>query len=85
MPLAQGAVIRVVSDEYLDRPTGVGAGLGTALRRIASLIGYVLLELGVAVLPLVLAGGLAMAAVGSRAPACWWWSCSPGLFLSSLS
>ena len=60
MPLAQGAVIRVVSDEYLDRPTGVGPGLGTALRRIASLIGYVLLELVVAVLPLVVAGGLAI-------------------------
>jgi hypothetical protein len=60
MPLAQGAVIRVVSDEYLDRPTGVGAGLGTALRRIASLIGYVLLELAVAILPLLIAGGLAI-------------------------
>ncbi len=60
MPLAQGAVIRVVSDEYLDRPTGVGPGLGTALRRLASLIGYVLLELVVAVLPLVVAGGLAI-------------------------
>lgn len=60
MPLAQGAVIRVVSDEYLDRPTGVGAGLGTALRRIASLIGYVLLELVVAVLPMLIGGGLAL-------------------------
>jgi hypothetical protein len=64
MPLAQGAVIRVVSDEYLDRPTGVGAGLSTAMRRIASLIGYVVLELAVAVLPLVLAGGLAIVVGG---------------------
>jgi len=54
MPLAQGAVIRVVSDDYLDRPTGVGPGLGTAMQRIRGLIGYVLLELAVAVGPAAL-------------------------------
>jgi hypothetical protein len=47
LPLAQGAVIRVVSDEYLDRPSGVGLALGTAWHRIWALIGYVLLELGI--------------------------------------
>jgi len=47
LPLAQGAVIRVVSDEYLDRPSGVGLALGTAWHRIRALIGYVLLELGI--------------------------------------
>ena len=29
LPVAQGAVIRVVSDEYLDRPSGVGLALST--------------------------------------------------------
>jgi hypothetical protein len=47
LPVAQGAVIRVVSDEYLDRPSGVGLALGTAWHRIRALIGYVLLELGI--------------------------------------
>jgi hypothetical protein len=47
LPLAQGAVIRVVSDEYLDRPSGVGLALGTAWHRIGALIGYVVLELGI--------------------------------------
>jgi hypothetical protein len=60
MPLAQGAVIRVVGDDYLDRSTSVGAGLGTALRRIWGLVGYVLLELGVGVAPLALAVVLAV-------------------------
>jgi hypothetical protein len=54
MPLAQGAVIRVVSDDYLDRPTGVGPGLGTAMGRIWALMGYVLLELGIALAPFAL-------------------------------
>jgi hypothetical protein len=47
LPLAQGAVIRVVSDEYLDRPSGVGLALGTAWHRIGALISYVVLELGI--------------------------------------
>jgi hypothetical protein len=53
LPLAQGAVIRVVSDEYLDRPTGVGPALSTVWHRIRGLIGYVLLELGIWIGPLV--------------------------------
>jgi hypothetical protein len=55
LPLAQGAVIRVVSDEYLDRPTGVGPALSTVWNRIRGLIGYVLLELGIWIGPLVCA------------------------------
>jgi hypothetical protein len=57
LPLAQGAVIRVVSDEYLDRPSGVGPALSTAWHRIGGLIGYVLLELGVWFGPLVVVAG----------------------------
>jgi hypothetical protein len=71
LPLAQGAVIRVVSDDYLDRPTGVGPGLGTALHRIGGLLGYVLLELAVWIGVFVVAGGLAilvaLAGAGSAA------------------
>jgi hypothetical protein len=68
LPLAQGAVIRVVGDDYLDRSTSVGAGLGTALHRIGGLVGYVLLELGVGVGPLAVAVALA-ALVGGDAGA----------------
>jgi hypothetical protein len=53
LPVAQGAVIRVVSDEYLDRPSGVGPALSTAWHRIRALIGYVVLELGIWIGPLV--------------------------------
>jgi hypothetical protein len=60
VPLAQGAVIRVVGDDYLDRSTSVGAGLGTALHRLGGLVGYVLLELTVALGPLVPAVALAL-------------------------
>ena len=65
MPLAQGGVIRVVSDDYLDRPTGVGPGLGTALSRIRALIGYVLLELLIGVGPIVVGFGIALLAGSS--------------------
>jgi len=62
MPLAQGGVIRVVSDDYLDRPTGVGPGLATALSRIGALVGYVLLELLIGVGPIVPGFGIALLA-----------------------
>jgi hypothetical protein len=65
MPLAQGAVIRVVSDDYLDRSTGVGPGLGTAIQRIRGLVGYVLLELAVAVGPAALIVLLALLVGGN--------------------
>jgi hypothetical protein len=55
LPLAQGAVIRVVGDEYLDRTTGVGPALSTVWHRIRGLIGYVLLELGIWIGPLAIA------------------------------
>jgi len=58
LPLAQGAVIRVVSDEYLDRPSGVGPALTTAWHRVGGLIGYVLLELGVWFGPLLVVAAL---------------------------
>jgi hypothetical protein len=74
VPIAQGAVIRVVGDDYLDRPTGVGTALGTALHRIWGLIGYVLLELAIwfvgpmalftAVTALLALAGAGAAAVG---------------------
>jgi hypothetical protein len=70
LPLAQGAVIRVVSDEYLDRPSGVGPALSTAWHRIGGLIGYVLLELGIWVGPLLIAGLLAfLVLLGGGGPA----------------
>jgi hypothetical protein len=60
LPVAQGAVIRVVSDDYLDRPTGVGPGLSTAFHRIWRLLGYVLLWLGVWTVPALVATGIAL-------------------------
>lgn len=55
LPLAEAAVVKVVGDDYLDRPTGVGAALGLAVRRAAGVIGFLLLELAVVgVPPLVL-------------------------------
>jgi hypothetical protein len=69
--VAQGAVIRVVSDDYLERPAGVGPALSMAWHRILALIGYVLLELGIWVGSFVVAALLiflvALAGAGAAA------------------
>ncbi len=65
LPLAEAAVIRLVSDDYLERASGVGAALGLALRRSGALVGYVLLEILIAVAPLLVVGLLALLVGGA--------------------
>jgi hypothetical protein len=66
LPIAQGAVIRVVGDDYLDRTPGIGSALAMAFRRGGALIGFGLLVLAIILVPLglilllgVLVGGAA--------------------------
>ena len=51
LPLAQAAVVRVVGDDYLDRPAGIGSALGLAVHRAGGIIGFVLLEILVVGVP----------------------------------
>lgn len=70
LPLMEAATVHVVSGDYLDRPAGFAASLRGTGRRVWDLAGFVLLELGIAVLaPLLLvvagevAGGASFAAL----------------------
>ncbi|HYA01307.1 MAG TPA: hypothetical protein VEK76_13310 [Candidatus Binatia bacterium] len=69
LPLAEGAVIKVVSDDYLDRKSSVGSALGLAFHRIVPLIGFVLLGLAIALAPLVVVVGLSVLAGGGAGAA----------------
>jgi hypothetical protein len=51
LPMAQAAVVRIVSDDVLDRSAGIGTALGLAGRRALGLVGYVLLEIAAALIP----------------------------------
>lgn len=60
LPLAQGGVIRLVGDDYLDRPGGVGPALRLVLSRAAPLVGYALLELAIGLGPLAVSVAVAL-------------------------
>jgi uncharacterized membrane protein len=62
LSLAQGAVVKVVGDDYLDRPSGVGAALRMALGRAFPLIAFAVLAGVLALAPLLLIVLLALLA-----------------------
>ncbi len=64
LSLAQGAVVKVVGDDYLDHPSGVGAALKMALGRALPLIAFATLAGVLALAPLVLVILLAVLAGG---------------------
>jgi hypothetical protein len=74
LSLAQGAVVKVVGDDYLERAAGVGAALKMALRRAGPLVAFAVLAGVLALAPLVLvvvlgllaggAGGIALVLLG---------------------
>jgi hypothetical protein len=74
LSLSQGAVVKVVGDDYLDRPSGVGAALQMALRRAGPLIAFAVLALVLVLAPLAVilllgllagsAGGVALIVIG---------------------
>lgn len=61
-PIVQAATVRVVSADYLDRPTSFGDALRHALRRFAALLGFGVLNLLILVVPGAVLFGLAFAA-----------------------